>query len=67
MRVQNAQGAGWGRELEAVGLREKVCFVLFEILHGRSLVRGIASWPLSEDLGDRGGGNGGLECEGTCR
>ena len=36
MRVQNAQGAGWGRELEAIGLREKVCFrVLFESLHGR--------------------------------
>ena len=27
----NAQGAGWGRELEAIGLREKVCFRL----HGR--------------------------------
>ena len=26
----------WGRELEAIGLREKVCFrVLFESLHGR--------------------------------
>ena len=25
----NAQGAGWGRELEAIGLREKVCFVYF--------------------------------------
>ena len=37
----NAQGAGWGRELEAIGLREKVCFrVLFEILHGRVDVGG---------------------------
>ena len=30
----NAQGAEWGRELEAIGLRVKVCFhVLFESLH----------------------------------
>ena len=36
MRVQNAQGPGCGRESEAIGLREKVCFrVLFESLHGR--------------------------------
>ena len=34
--MQNEQGAGWGSELEAIGLREKVCFrVLFESLHGR--------------------------------
>ena len=78
--MQNAQGAGWGRALEAIGLREKVCFhVLFESLHGRgtaevggelvpqsggekalspnvlSLVQGIASWSLSDDLRDRRG------------
>ena len=36
VRVQNAQGAEWGRESEAIGLREKMCFrVPFESLHGR--------------------------------